>query len=164
MISTVREPAYQVSPRARGYWAVGNAIFLLVLIAATVGGFVFTPDWSWKGWALTGAIALIVLQLITTIASPLIRYRVARWEVTTEAIFTRSGWISRELRIAPLSRVQTVDSNRGPLMRLFGLSSITVTTASAAGPITIEGLDAEIAERVVADLARITSADDGDAT
>ncbi|MBW8171990.1 PH domain-containing protein [Ornithinimicrobium sp. Arc0846-15] len=164
MIETVREPAFQVSPKAKIYWAVGDAIFLVILIVATALGYFLTPDWSWKGWALAGALTLVTLQLVNTIASPRIRYRVARWEVTMEAIYTRSGWISRELRIAPLSRVQTVDSQRGPLMRLFGLANITVTTASAAGPITIEALDEDIAEQVVADLARITSEDEGDAT
>ena len=49
---------------------------------------------------------------------------------TEDAVFTRSGWIGREQRIAPLSRVQTVDSHQSVLMRPFHLSTITVTTAS----------------------------------
>jgi membrane protein YdbS with pleckstrin-like domain len=49
-------------------------------------------------------------------------------------------------------------------MRLFGLASITVTTASAAGPITIDCLDADVARQVVARLTAITAATEGDAT
>ena len=79
-------------------------------------------------------------------------------------MFTRSGWLSRDQRIAPLNRVQTVDSHQGAIMRLFGLSSITVTTASAAGPISIDCLDQEVARRVVAELTEITAAAEGDAT
>ena len=77
---------------------------------------------------------VVGLSAAYAVVMPSLRYRIHRWEVTSDAIFTRSGWLSREQRIAPLNRVQTVDSHQGALMRLFGLSSITVTTASAAGP------------------------------
>ena len=53
---------------------------------------------------------------------------------------------------------------RGAIMRLYGLANITVTTASAAGPITIPCLDSDLADRVTADLARITGQTSGDAT
>jgi membrane protein YdbS with pleckstrin-like domain len=93
-----------------------------------------------------------------------VRYAVHRWEVTQTAVFTRSGWLSREQRIAPLSRVQTVDSQRSALQRAFKLASITVTTASAAGPITIDCLDSDVADRVVTELTEITGRIEGDAT
>ena len=60
--------------------------------------------------------------------------------------------------------VQTVDSRQGAVMRMFGLASITVTTASAAGPITIDCLDDAVAREVVARLTAITAATEGDAT
>ena len=107
-----------------------------------------------------GAVAAVVHVLVM----PRIRFRVHRWEVTDTAVHTRAGWIGRESRIAPISRVQTVDSRQGALMRLFGLSSITVTTASAAGPITVDCLDADTARQVVARLTAITAATEDDAT
>ena len=65
---------------------------------------------------------------------------------------------------SPISRVQTVDSGQGALMRAFGLMSITVTTASAAGPLTIDCLDTATARSVVAELTEITGRHAGDAT
>jgi len=109
-------------------------------------------------------IVLALLPLLYIVVMPTLRFRIHRWEVTETAVFTRSGWLSREQRIAPLSRVQTVDSHQGALMRLFGLSTITVTTASAAGPIRIDCLDHQVALGVVAELTRITGASQGDAT
>lgn len=41
---------------------------------------------------------------------------------------------------------------------------MTVTTASAAGPLTIEGLDVEDARRLVDELTDATVAETGDAT
>jgi membrane protein YdbS with pleckstrin-like domain len=79
-------------------------------------------------------------------------------------VFTRSGWINQEWRLAPVSRIQTVDTARGPLQQLLGLSTVTVTTASAAGPVKIENLDASIAARLADDLTSTTQATPGDAT
>nr|WP_238362929.1 PH domain-containing protein [Actinopolymorpha pittospori] len=92
------------------------------------------------------------------------RYAVHRWESTAEAVYTQSGWFDQERRIAPISRIQTVDSERGPLEQIFGLSNVTVTTASAAGPLKINGLDRDTAQRLVDDLTSTTQATHGDAT
>ena len=64
---------------------------------------------------------------------PALEYAVHRWEVTDTAVYTQTGWWTRERRIAPMSRIQTVDYAEGALARLFGLATVTVTTASAAG-------------------------------
>lgn len=95
------------------------------------------------------AVLLLVMQIVYIIAMPRIRFRVHRWELTNEAVYTKSGWISQEWRIAPLSRVQTVDSTQGPLQRLLKIRTVTVTTASAAGPVTISALDQSEAEELV---------------
>ena len=44
------------------------------------------------------------------------------------------------------------------------LADVTVTTASAAGPLSIEGLDRATAERLVDDLTTAAQATRGDAT
>ena len=95
---------------------------------------------------------------------PLWRFRVHRWDVGPEAVYTRSGWLVQERRIAPISRIQTVDSEYGPLEQLVGLGTLTVTTASAAGPLRVSGLDKSTVETLVADLTRITAQERGDAT
>ena len=70
----------------------------------------------------------------------------------------------QERRIAPISRVQTVDTERGPLDRLFGLANVTVTTASSAGAVRIVALDSDVADRVVAQLTDIAAIGGEDAT
>ena len=159
--AALREPAHQVSPRAVGFWRLGAAMNLAFWVVAAVIWYVFAPH-PW--WAVLIAVVVIGLSAAYLVVMPSLRFRIHRWEVTPEAVFTRSGWLSRDQRIAPLNRVQTVDSHQGAIMRLFGLSSITVTTASAAGPISIDCLDQEVARRVVAELTQITAAAEGDAT
>lgn len=165
----LREPAHQVSPRAVTYWRVSALIGAAVLWIAVIAvyGFALPPMFDESGrpwWTTLLLVVLLVAPLVHVLVMPQLRYRIHRWEVTPTAIHTRSGWISIDSRVAPLSRVQTVDSTQGALMRVFKLASLTVTTASAAGPITIDCLDREVARRLVAELTEITGASEGDAT
>lgn len=107
---------------------------------------------------------VLLLSALHVGVSPFWRYRVHRWEVTGEAVYTQTGWFSQERRIAPISRVQTVDARFGPMERMFGLGTLVVTTASAAGPLHIAGLERGTVERLVADLTRITGGRHDDAT
>ena len=161
----LREPAHRVSSRAVRYWAVnsllGGVVTWVVLFVIAW----FLPEGRWWSTALVWLFVLaMAVNVVEVVLEPVIRYRRTRWEVTGERVFVQTGWLSRDQRIAPLSRVQTVDTHRGAVMRLYGLANITVTTASAAGPITIPCLDSDLADRVTADLARITGQTSGDAT
>jgi len=84
--------------------------------------------------------------------------------VTETAVYTQTGWWARERRIAPLSRIQTVDYAEGALERMFGLATVTVTTASAAGAVEIGGLDRDLALRLVGELTVKADSEPGDAT
>lgn len=154
----LREPANRVSPRAPWIWVLGAVIRSSILGAVCV---VATLVWGASAWLLLG-YAVVALGYI--VLMPLYRYRVHRWESTDTAVYTQSGWVTRERRIAPMSRVQTVDLHQSVLSRLFGLANVTVTTASAAGPVRIEALDREVAERLVDELTQRAAAEPGDAT
>lgn len=158
----LREPSERVSPRAVTYWRVSAGIWTVVFAVIGFVVWFFVPSWPW--WATAIAVLIGVWALVELLVAPTFRYRIHRWEVDDIAVHTREGWLSLDSRIAPLNRVQTVDSSQGPMMRLFRIASITVTTASAAGPITINGLDQDEAKRLVALLTRTTAAVEGDAT
>jgi membrane protein YdbS with pleckstrin-like domain len=158
----LRAPSHQVSPRAIPFWTVSALIGDALLVIAATVAYVLVP--GVPGWVGLLVLLLALLAAVHVLVMPRIRFRVHRWEVSDTAVHTRAGWIGRQSRIAPISRVQTVDSRQGALMRMFGLASITVTTASAAGPITIDCLDHDVARQLVARLTAITAATEGDAT
>ena len=142
-------------------WLVGCLTEGLVMIAILVA---VALAWESLGirWWLVGAAAVLVLGYAAVV--PRWRYIVHRWEVSDTAVYTQTGWWARERRIAPMSRIQTVDYAEGALSRLFGLATVTVTTASAAGALRIEGLDKALAQRLVDDLTLKADAVEGDAT
>ena len=143
-------------------WALGAAIPWAFLVIGQLVWFAIDPRLPWLHWL---AAAVSVLGIVLSVAVvPVWRYRVHRWDVGAQAVYTRTGWLVQERRIAPISRVQTVDTERGPLDRLFGLANVTVTTASSAGAVRIVALDLEVADRVVAQLTDIAAIGAEDAT
>lgn len=156
------DPANRPSRKAPLVWAIGAAIPWLILAAAQAVWFVIDRRLTslHVAAAAVTAVGLVVFVAIV----PLWRYRVHRWEIGPNAVYTRSGWLIQERRIAPISRVQTVDTYRGPVDRLFGLANVTVTTASSAGAVRIVALDSDVADRVVAQLTDIAAIGAEDAT
>ncbi|MEV4945965.1 PH domain-containing protein [Streptomyces sp. NPDC053755] len=142
----------------RTQWLVTTAVPVLVL---GVLGALVTPA---RFWLLLAAGVLAVLGLACTAFLPAWWFTVHRWEVTDDAVYVRTGAFWQEWRIAPMSRIQTVDTVRGPLEQAFGLATVTVTTASSKGALRIEGLDHELAAGLAEKLTRITQATPGDAT
>ena len=159
---TLTEPAHPPSRKAPLVWAIGAAIPWLVLVVGQVVWFVLDSGLAWAH--VTAAIVTAVGIAVFVIVVPLWRYRVHRWDISPQAVYTRSGWLVQERRIAPVSRVQTVDTYRGPLDRLFGLANVTVTTASSAGAVRIVALDSAVADRVVGQLTDIAAIGAEDAT
>ncbi|ACU35020.1 membrane-flanked domain protein [Actinosynnema mirum DSM 43827] len=158
----LRAPRNRVSRRAITLWTLDAAIGWLVLLAIQLVPYFLVSDAS--PWQIAGLVATVVVGVAHTLVMPRWRYRVHRWEATPEAVYTLSGWVTQEWRIAPVSRIQTVDTKRGPLQQLLRLSTVTVTTASAAGPVEIAGLDHAEAVRLAEELTSTTQATPGDAT
>ena len=154
--SPVREPAWQLSRSAIGLWVtegvigsvflgIGTALFLL-LVPSGIGGPVPVLRWALPVVVLLYAVMSIGIR-------PRVRFRVHRWEVTGDAVYTLTGWLTRTWTLVPISRIQTVDVTRGLLQQLFGLSTVAVLTASSQGTVRIWHLEADVAQRVADDLA-----------
>ena len=158
----LRRPAHRASRRARAYWTVRALPAWLV-----IGGIEFAVL---AGSGLSGPGLFLVIAITVAVAAghlvlmPQWRFRVHRWEVSDTAVYTQSGWFDQERRIAPIARVQTVDTQRGPFEQLFRLSNVTVTTASAKGPIKIHALDVPVADEIVAWVTERAQAGGGDGT
>ncbi|MFF1419608.1 PH domain-containing protein [Streptomyces sp. NPDC058280] len=161
-IRRLRPPKNTLDERAIGWWRAQWLLLTVIPVAVlAVLGALIAPA---RLWLLVPAVVLAVLGTACTALIPTWWFRVHRWEVTDEAVYVRTGFFWQEWRIAPMSRIQTVDTVRGPLEQLFKLSTVIVTTASSKGAVRIEGLDHELAAELAEQLTRITQATPGDAT
>jgi uncharacterized protein len=153
----VRDPAWPLSRTAIGLWVTQGVIGAVLL---GLGALVFAlavPPWAGGPlpvlrWLLP--VIAVVYAVVAIGIRPWLRYRVHRWEVTDEAVYTLTGWLTRTWTLVPISRIQTVDVSHGVLQQLFGLASVEVLTASSQGTVHIPHLEVDIARRVADDLAR----------
>lgn len=157
-----RPPANRVDPRALRWWTVRAALGVLTVAVAEVVALVLAELARPMGTALL--LVTLVAGAGYVAVVPRWRYRVHRWEVDEQAVYTQAGWLWLAWRVAPISRIQTIDTERSPLQRLFRLATVTVTTASSAGAVRIEGLDADVAAALARRLTEVTQHEPGDAT
>ncbi|MEO3767204.1 PH domain-containing protein [Streptomyces sp. B8F3] len=158
----LRPPQHRVDRRAVAWWRTQLLLAAAVPVAVLGGlGALIGPA---RFWLLAAGTGVAAAGLAVGLGLPRWYYRVHRWEVTDDAVYVRSGYFWVDSRIAPMSRIQTVDTERGPLQRAFGLAAVTVTTASAKGALRIEALDHEEAAELAERLALATQKTPGDAT
>lgn len=156
----LRPPAHHVDPRAVTWWRLQEALTWVVLLVPAAVLLIFFPLW----WLVAIEVLIGVLGVLDVVLWTRVRYQRHRFETTGIAVYVRDGVFLEDWRVAPLSRVQTVDTRRGPLQQWLGLSTVTVTTASTAGALKIRGLDVDVATALVEELTAATEATPGDAT
>lgn len=159
---SLRPPVHRIERKAILWWTLRALAFPgMVLVGAVVAHTVWTDPPAWLTLVL---VVVAAATVVTLFVEPYWRYDVHRWEHTDEAVYGLTGWVVREWRVAPISRIQTVDAVRGPIEQVLGLSTLRVTTASSRGAIDIVGLDKQTAEEAAERLTTITQRTPGDAT
>jgi hypothetical protein len=150
----------RLDPRVRVVWAVGSLVsglFLGVLVAGGLAGTIprLVP---------LGAGVTLVLGLVGLVFAVL-RYRRWRFELQDDALYLERGVVTHVRTVVPFVRVQHVDTQRGPLERTLGLSSVVVYTAgSRSADVTVPGLTVERADQLQARLRELAvETDPGDA-
>lgn len=158
----LRVPRHTIEKRAVWWWALRALTTWGLGLAALVTGFVLWE--AARPWLVAPVAAVALLLAAKLFVEPWWRYRVHRWEIGDHATYARSGWIVQEWRVAPTSRIQTVDAVRGPFEQMLGLATLRVTTASSYGTVSIPGLDRATADAAVEQLAAVAEITPGDAT
>ena len=160
----LREPALQLDPRVRWLWTLEWAIGAVVLaVGASATGVLLArsdEDGAALVVALGGGCAAALLGIAAAV-QPRLAYRRFRYEITELGLYVARGRLWRTWQVVPHARVQTVDTKRGLLERSFGLVTVSVTTASAKGGTDIPGLDPQVADALVEELARRAGIEEG---
>lgn len=151
-------PREHLDPRARTMWHLAEAIqgaFWLAVLAAAAGALLRFTDLPW--WqVLLPAIALAVISVAGSVVGPAVRYRSWRYEIRDDEVDLQHGFLVKTRQLVPMSRIQHVDTRRGPLQQRFGLASVVFYTA--AGSMEIPALSQEVAASVrnrIAELAKV---------
>jgi len=157
-------PVNQLDPRVKNVWRINDAIWTtLVFLCAVVVPFIFMA-------AGLGSLAMVLLVIaiacyaaalvVFLVVLPPIRYMRWRYQLSEDYLDIAKGIVWRKRYTIPFIRVQNTDTRQGPILRAFGLASVTVSTAAREHE--IPGLDMETAEALrdrAAELARLARED-----
>lgn len=137
-------PVERLHPRTRLLWGVS---------ALLLGALVFVAGWlverfvlGLPAWLVPAAAAAVgVLGVLHAV----VRYRVWRFQLQDDALYLERGVFTRVETAVPYVRVQHIDTQRGPIDRLVGLSSVVVYTAGSRGAdVRVPGLVPDRARRL----------------
>ena len=121
----------------------------VVLVCAVLAIIFIASDW-WGFWQALVLGVIAAFSIIDLIAQPLqgrYTYRFTRFSIGERDLKLHTGWLFRKSVTVPFNRVQHVDTKQGPLLRAFGMTSVSVHTA--VGEHEIEAIDDAEAARVV---------------
>jgi membrane protein YdbS with pleckstrin-like domain len=126
-------------PRIRLLWVVRSTLWALVL-----GGIATALTWAYLDVTLLAPVALAAVLLVLFVTHAVLRYRVWRYEFREDAIYLERGVLRRVRTVVPFVRIQHVDTARGPIDRVAGLSTLVVYTAGSRGAdVTVPGIEAD---------------------
>ncbi|MBW6467838.1 MAG: PH domain-containing protein [Anaerosomatales bacterium] len=152
------DPTERIDGRAVTVWRLAGALGALIVVAAAGVAIGLSAAGVLPAFvAATAAAVAIVASVLIVGVVPKVRWLRWRYEVSESEVYLRHGLIVRKRVLIPMTRVQHVDTTAGPLLRAFGLSSVTVATAG--GEHEIPALSDEVADRLrdrIAALARVT--------
>lgn len=131
MYTHVQAPENRLSKDSVKVWLISETT--MNIIGFIVLGVLFYLDyyfsWSeWIGWVL---ISMTVLTVFTTIWSffyAFLLYKHWRYGVSEEFLQLKSGALYEKHQLIPITKIQSVSTKQGPIMRRYGLYSITVKT------------------------------------
>ena len=149
--AATQEEFRPLDPRVVTLWRVTGSIsagvvLTMLLISAIIAWFNNSDIALWIFLSCLGLTALLGWLVYWR---PPRLYRAWGYRIDDRVFETRSGLMFQVRRLLPLTRLQHVDLQRGPLERAFGLASLVLHTAGThQSSITIPGLDAEEAARL----------------
>jgi membrane protein YdbS with pleckstrin-like domain len=153
-------PREQLDPRALRLWRIAEAVqsaVIVLLAAAVTAVLIATTDLSPYLAALPVGLALI-LGVADVAVVPAIRWKRWRYEVRDLEVDLEHGVLTITRTRVPMSRIQHVDTRRGPLEQRFGLATVILYTAAGANQ--IPALDLAVADVVRDRIATLANTHD----
>ena len=144
---------HRLPARVTRYWrwrAFYSSLPFLVLLVS--GAIVLPWDPWWVRWGVVGVFVAVIAACM--IILPPIRYRVFWYAISSTEIDIQSGIIFITRSLVPMHRVQTLRSERGPMADHYRMTTLKIRTA--AGSVSLSGLDRAEADELCERISRMT--------
>ncbi|MCD4549913.1 PH domain-containing protein [Schaalia sp. lx-260] len=115
--------------------------YMILLSGSVATGFLF----SYWIFIATGIFFFLATWQIWLVRR---QVRALGWAEGKEEFMIRKGIMFRSLTLVPYGRIQYVDVKEGPIARHYGITTITLHTASPETSATLDGVPAKEASRL----------------
>ncbi len=140
MVEEIKTPTQKLPKDIIKVWViralVSNVIFLAMLFGLFYAqkyilDFKFLEAETWlKPLLIILLILLILNMLYSIIIKPIILQKTWRYDISANYIQLKYGLLIKHLDVIPMSRVEYVNTDQGPILRLFSLSEISIGSIS----------------------------------
>ncbi|RXZ81856.1 hypothetical protein EBB07_12625 [Paenibacillaceae bacterium] len=152
------DPKERIDDQALKVWRLSGAIDAVIYGAALAVLLFLTVRFDWPVWiAVVAAVLAICQSVLEIVIWPKLKYNQWRYEITENEIELKHGIVFRKRTSIPMIRIQHVDTKQGPLLRRFGLATVTFSTAAGSHEIpALTELRADQARKQITYLARLS--------
>ncbi|WP_100372764.1 PH domain-containing protein [Bacillus sp. FJAT-45037] len=141
------EPSTLLPEKARSVWRL-QAFFeslLVALLPIIYGVLLYFFEWPlWILFVLIGFYFFVIT--FTIIILPPLRWKRWKYEVSEREIELQFGVLIVKRQLIPMTRLQHVDTEQGPLLRKYKMADVTITTAATSH--RIPTLSLEVADEL----------------
>lgn len=128
---TMEPPLQRLSKDSIKVWIwkeiIENIIGIVVLVLLFILDRVFS--WPvWTGWVLYGLVGLTAAGMIWAFFKVNLLHKHWRYGMNEDFLYLRSGALKEEYKVIPMTKIQSVSTNEGPLLKKYDLSSVEVST------------------------------------
>ena len=132
------QPKYKIPEKGITVWRIYGVLQTLFL--ALMAGVTSVLTYYFEGPFYLHPIAwtIVILAIILLIwMFPNIRHHIWRYEVREQEIEIQSGLFIVTRTLIPMVRVQHVDTEQGPILKRYGLSNISISSAATTHTLSL---------------------------
>jgi len=158
----IDKPKESLDPNAHKVWRINGVITLIVFLLITLSFFIvryfFFELPIFIGFIILGFS--LFLGVLNILIIPPIRMIYWGYEIKDEEIDIQYGLLIIKRTLIPMQRIQHVDTEHGPIMRIFNLATLSVSTAGTTHKIpALKYEDAVKLRQKISALAQVSEED-----
>lgn len=135
MYSEINKPEQRLSKDAVKVWMISDTISNVIGFIVLAVLFYLDARFAWKewiGWILILLTVFAVIGAIWSYIKPLLLYKNWRYAVSEEFLQIKSGALNEEHHLVPMTKIQSVATRQGPLLRRYKLRSVSIDTMGSS--------------------------------
>lgn len=154
------EPKNRISKDAIKVWRITSVFTFFILMIIVTGGLGAAYYFEWPKWVKIILRIIFVVVPLYSIWSVFIRprllYKYWRYGIDEQYVRFKHGIFVRSDAVVPMTKIQFVEANQGPIMRKYNLYSLQIGTLGSSHDIPALPKDEAFALRdQISELAKL---------